>query len=57
MNALEIITSVAERGGGRLIVVDAVNPAAESFYRHHDFTPTRDGRLVMKIATARAALD
>jgi hypothetical protein len=44
--------------GGRLIAVEALDDAAHRFYRHHDFQPVqRSRRLVMKIATARAALD
>lgn len=56
-DALTRITDAASRAGGRLIVVDAIDDDADRFYRHHDFQPI-DGsrRLVMKIATAQAAL-
>lgn len=45
-------------GGGRLVVVDAIDQNAADFYRHHGFkpTPTDPGRLVMKASTAAAAL-
>lgn len=58
VDALEVIVAAAERAAGRLVVVDAIDEAAEAFYRHHDFVPVRGtpGRLVMKVATARAAL-
>lgn len=57
LDALELIVGAADRGGGRIIVVDAIDDAATAFYKHHDFTQVGDtGRLVMKIATARAAL-
>jgi hypothetical protein len=38
--------------------VDALDDAAHSFYRHHDFQPIQGSRrLVMKVATARAAVE
>lgn len=39
--------------GGRYVVVDAVNAAAASFYRHHGFEPipTREDRLVLATKT------
>lgn len=47
----------AKVGGGRIIVMDPIDQAARDFYRHHDFVPTKgDDRLVMKVATAEAAL-
>jgi GNAT superfamily N-acetyltransferase len=58
LDALERIAAAATNAGGRLIAVDAVDDAAHRFYRHHDFQPIQGSRrLVMKIATARAALD
>lgn len=58
VDALEIIVTVADDAGGRLIVVDAIDDSAHSFYLHHDFQPiVGSRRLVMKVATARAALD
>jgi GNAT superfamily N-acetyltransferase len=59
LDAVEKVVHAAATGGGRLIVVDAIDEAAESFYRHHDFTPVRNSphRLVMTIATARRTLE
>ncbi len=58
LDALERIVVAATNAGGRLIAVDALDDAAHRFYRHHDFQPIQGSRrLVMKIATARAALD
>ena len=57
LDALERITAAAETAGGRLIAVDAIDADAHAFYLHHDFQPIEhSNRLVMKIATARAAL-
>lgn len=57
IDAIERIVSAADEGGGRVIVVDAIDEAAGMFYEHHDFTPiTETNRLVMKIATARNAV-
>lgn len=58
LDAIETIVLAAERGGGRVIVVDAIDGGAISFYQHHDFIRIGDSlRLVMKIATARQALN
>ncbi|MCO5316609.1 MAG: GNAT family N-acetyltransferase [Solirubrobacterales bacterium] len=58
LDAIETIVVAAERGGGRVIVVDAIDDRAVSFYRHHDFIPIGDSRrLIMKIATARQAVN
>ncbi len=56
VDALEVIVSAAERGGVRVIVVDAIDAAAAAFYEHHDFVRVGESQLVMKVATARAAL-
>lgn len=57
IDAIERIVSASDQGGGRVIVVDAINDAAGAFYEHHDFTRIPETkRLVMKIATARGAL-
>lgn len=58
VDALETIVTAAGIGGGRLIVVDAIDESAAAFYRRHDFEPVKgnDRRLVMKVATARRAL-
>lgn len=58
LDALERIVAAATNAGGRLIAVDALDDDAHRFYCHHDFQPIQGSRrLVMKIATARAALD
>lgn len=58
LDALERIVAAATNAGGRLIAVDAIDDAAHSLYRRHDFQPIQDSRrLVMKIATARAVLE
>lgn len=57
-DALELIVVAARHTAGRLIVVDAVDDSAASFYRHYDFQPVTGDphRLVMKVTTARQAL-
>ena len=59
VDALSRAARAAETGGGRLVVVDALDEAAAAFYRHHDFTPVKDNphRLVLKIASIRELLD
>lgn len=57
LDALEVIVRASTMASGRLIVVDAIDDVAHAFYRHHNFCPVEGGnRLVMKVATARAAL-
>jgi predicted N-acetyltransferase YhbS len=58
VDALGRIVGAARAGGGRLIVVDAIDDQAKAFYRRHDFIPV-DGamRLYLKVATARTALE
>ncbi|MEU9836985.1 GNAT family N-acetyltransferase [Streptosporangium sp. NPDC048047] len=58
VNAISKIVSASETAGGRVIVVDAINGHAADFYAHHGFLPVKGAphRLVMKMATARAAL-
>lgn len=52
--AVEAVTKV----GGRLIVVDAVDPEAADFYEHHGFLPVPGNphRLVMKASDAARTL-
>ncbi|MEZ5120728.1 MAG: GNAT family N-acetyltransferase [Solirubrobacterales bacterium] len=58
LDALDAIVAAADRGGGRVIVVDATDDAAVAFYEHHNFVRVGDTRrLAMKIATARNAID
>ncbi|MEV4383490.1 GNAT family N-acetyltransferase [Streptosporangium sp. NPDC049644] len=58
VNAISKIVSASETAGGRVIVVDAINDRAADFYTSRGFTPVKNDsyRLVMKMATARAAL-
>lgn len=58
VDALSRAARAAETGGGRLVVVDALDEAAAAFYRHHDFTPVKGDphRLVLKIATVHKLL-
>lgn len=58
VEALQVIVAAADTAAGRLIVVDAIDDAAASFYRHHDFRDigAEGRRLVMTVATARAAV-
>lgn len=58
VDALSRAASAADAGGGRLVVVDALDDAAVSFYRHFDFTPVKDNprRLVLKLANVHKLL-
>jgi GNAT superfamily N-acetyltransferase len=57
VDALERIVDAANVGGGRLIVVDAIDDDAHAFYRRHDFVPAAGTmRLYLKVATAQAVL-
>ena len=57
-DALDKVVRAAEIGGGRLVVVDAMDDEAFEFYEHFDVIPVKNrrGRLVMKMSTAAAAL-
>lgn len=58
LDALARIVDAAKVGGGRLIVVDAIDDQAAAFYRRHDFIPvTGTARLYLKVATAETVLD
>jgi GNAT superfamily N-acetyltransferase len=58
VDALGRIVEAAQAGGGRLIVVDALDEQAKAFYRRHDFIPVEGTmRLYLKVATARTALE
>jgi hypothetical protein len=61
--ALDVIVSVADSGGGKVIVVDAEHAGLLDFYAGHDLIPTGRGqpdeadlRLFMKVSTALKAL-
>ena len=58
-DAIGRIVGAAELGGGRLIVVDAIDDTAFAFYKKLNFSPVQNNpeRLYMKIATARAVLN
>jgi GNAT superfamily N-acetyltransferase len=58
IHALTTIVAAARTAGGRLVVVDAVDENAASFYRAHNFkpSPTDPRRLTMKLSTAAHAL-
>ncbi len=57
-HALSTTIEAARAAGGRLVVVDAVDEEAASFYRAHDFqpSPADPQRLIMKLSTAARAL-
>lgn len=58
VHAQTTVVTAARAAGGRLVVVDAIDESAASFYRAHDFTPapTDPRRLIMKLSTAARAL-
>jgi predicted GNAT family N-acyltransferase len=58
LDALGKAVAASEIGGGRLIVVDAIDDEAQSFYEHYHFVPVRnrERRSVMKVSTAAKAL-
>jgi GNAT superfamily N-acetyltransferase len=59
VDALSRAAIASEDGGGRLVVVDAPDDTAASFYRHYDFTPVKDNprRLVLKMSSIRKLLE
>lgn len=59
IQALTVILDAARSAGGRLVVVDAIDANAASFYRAHDFdpSPADPRRLVLKLSTIAPALD
>src|SRR5438445_446663 len=56
--ALETTLDAIRLGGGRVIVVDAIDDRARGFYEHFGFRslPLSDDRLVMKASTAATSL-
>ncbi|UGT93781.1 GNAT family N-acetyltransferase [Mycobacterium ostraviense] len=58
LDALGKAVAASEIGGARLIVVDAIDREAQSFYEHYHFAPVRnrERRPVMKVSTAAKAL-
>ncbi len=59
IQALTTIVAAARSAGGRVVVVDALDDHAASFYRAHDFKPTPNDprRLILKLSTVARALD
>lgn len=59
VRALRMIVDAARIAGGKLVVVDAIDKEAISFYKHHDFESfaKSEARLVMKLSTVAKALD
>ncbi len=57
--ALGTIIEAARSAGGRIVIVDAIDDEARTFYEHHDFQPlpNNPSRLVMKLSTVARALD
>lgn len=58
VDAVSRVVEAAKVGGGRLVVVDAPDQEAATFYARYGSVPvlSRPNRLIMKVATARAAL-
>jgi ribosomal protein S18 acetylase RimI-like enzyme len=57
LDALETICTAAERGGGRLIVVDPINENAKGFYAHYGFEAVGESdRMYMLMKDARMSL-
>jgi GNAT superfamily N-acetyltransferase len=56
--ALTTILNAIRVGGGRVVVVDAIDDRARGFYEHHGFRslPLNDYRLVIKASTVAASL-
>jgi GNAT superfamily N-acetyltransferase len=58
VGALNMTLTAIRVGGGRVIVVDAIDDRARAFYEHFGFRPVAgdQNRLVMKASTAAASL-
>lgn len=57
-DALRVALEAMRTAGGRLIVVDAIDPQAAAFYEHHGFTPVPENphRLVIRVSSAAKSL-
>ncbi len=55
---MSVAVEAIAKAGGRIIVVDAIDDAARSFYGHHGFiqVPENNRRLVMKASDAARSL-
>jgi GNAT superfamily N-acetyltransferase len=58
IHALMTVVTAARSAGGRIVIVDAIDDNAASFYRVHDFEPTPNDshRLILKLSTVAKAL-
>lgn len=57
LDAVETVVRATEIGGGRLLVVDAIDEPAASFYRAHDFEQIQGShRLYARIASLARTL-
>ncbi len=58
-DALTRARAASDIAAARLVVVDAINARAATFYEHHGFSPVPDNpnRLVQKMSDIAAALD
>lgn len=57
LDALERVSVAANIGGGRLVVVDAIDDRAHGFYAHHGFTPIEGSmRLFARINDVSASI-
>ncbi|NLD77466.1 MAG: GNAT family N-acetyltransferase [Acidimicrobiales bacterium] len=56
--ALEVVVTAARSAGGRVVLVDAIDDVARTFYEHHDLEllPGKTHRLIMKLSTAARAM-
>ena len=57
--SLRIVSSLARKGGGRLVVIDAKNEELASWYEHFGFTRLKDNplRLAMKMKTVERLIN
>jgi hypothetical protein len=57
VEGLAVAVDVSRRSGGRLIVVDAIDGDAASFYEHHGFRASPDpNRRMMKVSDAAVSI-
>ena len=57
IQALDTMVTAARRAGGRVVLVDAIDDDARTFYEHHDFQPLpgQPRRLLMKLSASAKA--
>lgn len=57
LDAVEAVIAASESGGGRLLIVDAIDEPAAAFYRAHGFTEiTGTSRLYARISALKRLL-